>query len=70
VDEVNAVSISLGLPASVKVETEDGEYVVGHSANVIAFTKDNLAHILYPFGTRQADWAHDLPRLAEEDWGI
>jgi protein SCO1/2 len=69
VEEVNAISISLGLPGSVKVETEDGGYLVGHSASVLVFTKDNLAHISFPFGTRQADWAHDLPKLAIEDWG-
>jgi len=68
-DEVNEIAVTLGLPASVKVETEDGGYAVGHSASVMAFTKDNLAHITYPFGTRQADWAHDLPELATESWG-
>jgi hypothetical protein len=38
---------------------------MGHSAQVIAYTKDDLAHVMYPFGTRQADWAHDLPKLVE-----
>jgi protein SCO1/2 len=69
VEEVNAISVSLGLPGSVKVENEEGDYLVGHSASVLVFTKDNLAHISYPFGTRQADWAHDLPKLVNEDWG-
>ncbi len=68
-DEVNEIAVSLGLPPSVIVESEDGEYAVGHSAHVMVFTKDNLSHILYPFGTRQADWAHDLPGLATETWG-
>lgn len=67
-DEVNEIAVSMGLPASVIVETEDGGYAVGHSAHVMVFTKDNLAHVLYPFGTRQADWAHDLPGLATETW--
>jgi copper(I)-binding protein len=55
----------------VKVESEGGGsgYIVGHSSHVVAFTRDNLAHVIYPFGTRQADWAHDLPRLATERWG-
>ncbi|KPK63591.1 MAG: hypothetical protein AMS21_06605 [Gemmatimonas sp. SG8_38_2] len=68
-DEVNEIAGSLGLPPSVIFESEDGEYAVGHSAHVMVFTKDNLSHILYPFGTRQADWAHDLPGLANETWG-
>jgi protein SCO1/2 len=66
--EVNEIAVSLGMPASVKGEPVDGSYLVGHSAQVMAFTKDNVAHLVYPFGTRQADWAHDLPRLARERW--
>ena len=42
-----------------------GCYEVGHAAQVIAFTRDDSAHVVYPFGTRQADWAHDLPLLAK-----
>ncbi len=66
---MNEIQIAFGLPAAVKQQTEEGGYLVGHSARVLAFTKDNLAHIAYPFGTRQADWAHDLPRLIDEGWG-
>ena len=32
---------------------------------VIAHTRDGLGRVQYPFGTRQRDWAHDLPRLVE-----
>ncbi len=38
----------------------DSTYTVGHSAMVWAFTRDNLAHVAYPFGIRQSDWAKDL----------
>lgn len=38
----------------------DSTYTVGHAAMVFAFTRDNLAHVAYPFGVRQADWAKDL----------
>ncbi len=68
-DEVNQIQIAYGLPAAIKQETEGGDYLIGHSARVLVFTKDNRAHIAYPFGTRQADWAHDLPKLVEERWG-
>jgi protein SCO1 len=62
-DDVNAIQISLGLaPASREGPTRDG-YLVGHAAQVIAFGRDDVARIVYPFGTRQEDWAHDLPRL-------
>jgi protein SCO1/2 len=43
---------------------EPGSYGIGHSTLVIAFTRDNLAHVFYPFGVRQADWAKDLQILA------
>ena len=45
--------------------TPSGAYEVGHAAQVIAFTPDDSAHVVYPFGTRQADWAHDLPLLVQ-----
>jgi protein SCO1/2 len=67
-EEVNDIQMALGLPASVIEEAEGGEYFIGHSARVLAFSKDNLAHVAYPFGTRQADWAHDLPKLANDTW--
>lgn len=38
----------------------DSTYTVGHSAMVFAFTRDNLAHVVYPFGIRQSDWSKDL----------
>jgi protein SCO1/2 len=66
---INAAQRALFLPAS-SIGTPDstGAYVVGHSAAVIAFTPDDSAHVRYPFGVRQADWAHDLPRLLELRW--
>jgi len=67
VAEVNAVERSFGLPPSFVDEGQDADaYLVGHAAQVLAFTPDGLAHLAYPFGTRQEDWAHDLPRLARE----
>jgi hypothetical protein len=44
--------------------TKPMEYFVGHAGQVIAFTPDDdLAHIVYPFGVRQLDWANDIPIL-------
>jgi len=40
----------------------------GHAAFVLAYTKDNLAHVIYPAGVSQADWVHDLPQLARKTW--
>lgn len=41
----------------------DGSYGVMHAAQVIAYTADGMRRAEYPFGTRQSDWAHDLPLL-------
>jgi protein SCO1/2 len=49
---------------SAEPETRAGpNYTVAHAAQVIAYTPDDLERVMYPFGTRQADWAHDIPLL-------
>jgi copper(I)-binding protein len=60
--DMAAVNRALMLPAAVTYPAESG-YTVGHPAQVIAFDADGLARYVYPFGTRQEDWAHDLPIL-------
>jgi len=68
---VAGVQTALQLPPAVveKATAADSAYTVGHSALVVAFTPDNLAHLVYPYGTRQEDWAHDLPALVQGAWG-
>ena len=69
-DRINEIQQTMGLPpAQLGVpDSATGSYLVGHSAYVVAFTPDGLGRVLYPFGTRQADWAHDLPKLLEDEW--
>ncbi len=56
----------LGLvPARRTAAQERNHYGVGHATQVIAFTRDGLARVQYPFGTRQRDWAEDIPKLVE-----
>lgn len=56
----------LQLQEAVKGTAEaKGAYPVGHAAAVIAFTRDGLGRVAYAPGTRQRDWAHDLPMLVE-----
>ncbi len=63
-EEVEAIMRSLQLPTAVLEEPDEkGRYLVGHPSQVIAFEPDGPARVIYPFGTRQADWAYDLPRL-------
>jgi len=50
------------------VPSSKGAPEFDHSAFVIAYTTDNLGHIIYPSGVSEADWLHDLPQLAKETW--
>lgn len=66
IDEVNDIQQSLGLaPATRQAGGADSAqgYLIGHAAQVIAFGRDDVARVVYPFSTRQDDWAHDLPIL-------
>lgn len=56
--------LKLGQPIMEPGPTAD-TYTIGHSTLVLAFTRDNLAHVVYPFGIRQADWAKDLQLLVK-----
>ena len=67
-DEVNEIQGRLQLPPASVYGADEESYIVGHSARVIAFTADNRAHVSYPFGTRQNDWAHDIPLLVKSPW--
>jgi len=67
IDDISAAQRSLNLPPAVR-QGEGPDYLVGHAAYVIAFTPDDSARVLYPSGTRQSDWAHDLPILLETQW--
>lgn len=63
---IMAAQQALGLvPAQRTAAQRRDQYLVGHATQVIAFTRDGLARVQYPFGTRQRDWAHDLPKLVE-----
>jgi protein SCO1 len=66
---IDAAQIATNLsPAKKSAVRPGGAYEVGHSAFVLAYTKDNLAHVMYPVGMKADDWAHDLPYLAKETW--
>ncbi len=56
-------------PAEKSTIRPDGTYDVGHAAFVLAYTKDNLAHVIYPVGMKLEDLTHDLPLLIKETWG-
>jgi len=66
---IDAAQIAANLsPAKKSAVRPDGAYEVGHAAFLLAYTKDNLAHVIYPAGVQAEDLAHDLPYLAKEKW--
>jgi protein SCO1/2 len=65
-DEVNALQRSLNLAEAVRGATrDDSTYIVQHATQIIAFEADDSARVVYPFGTRQEDWAIAIPKLLE-----
>ncbi len=52
-------------PFGVDSTAGDTTYYVSHAALVIAFSRDNLAHVVYPFGIPQAAWSNDLAILTK-----
>lgn len=66
--EIDAALEQLQLPATVIPENATGDYVVGHASQILAFTPDDLCHIVYPYGVYRQQWAKDLPRLLTFDW--
>jgi len=71
-EEIDRALAEVGFPPVViDPEGKGGDdYSVGHPGQILVFTPDNLAHIVYPFGTREQAWAEDLPRLATIDWNL
>jgi protein SCO1/2 len=56
------------IPPASKAAHIARDYAVNHAAFVLAYTKDNLAHVIYPGGVTPEDWAQDLPLLVKEAW--
>ena len=66
---IAAVQRMAGVPlAQRSAAAAGGGYAVAHANFVLAYTKDDRAHIIYPGGVSSEDWVHDLPRLIHETW--
>ena len=61
--EVDSIMLGIGLPPAIRDTASGADYAVGHASQVIAFPPGDAVRVIYPFGTRQADWQHDLPKL-------
>ena len=67
-DALEAAQKAAGVPPARKTEPGNASYSNAHANFVIAYTKDNLAHVIYPGGVSKDDWIHDLPLLIKETW--
>jgi protein SCO1/2 len=65
---IEAVERAAGVPPAIITGPANGNYAVSHANFVLAYSKDNLAHVLYPGGVSKDDWVHDLPLLIKETW--
>ena len=65
---IEAVQRATRVEPATKTGSTNGNYSVAHANFVIAYTRDNLAHVIYPGGVNQDDWVHDLPLLVRETW--
>lgn len=66
--QVVAIEKALNLAPAVQTPNarDPKSYDVGHAAQIIAFTRSGKEKVVYPFGTRQKTWAHDLPLLVAD----
>jgi protein SCO1/2 len=65
---VAAAQRAAHIPPASKTAHTAHDYGVNHASFVLAYTKDNLAHVIYPGGVTADDWAQDLPLLVKEAW--
>src|SRR5690348_9958047 len=65
---IEAVQRVSGVPPAIKTGPSKTDYGVSHANFVLAYTKDNFAHVIYPGGVGTEDWVHDLPSLITEKW--
>lgn len=63
---IQAVERAAGVPLAAKAGPPTGNYAVSHANYVIAYSRDNLAHVIYPGGVSKDDWVHDLPLLIRQ----
>jgi protein SCO1/2 len=60
---VERAQAAAGVAPARPDSADAADYKVGHAAQVMAYTRDGLGRVVYPAGTRQVDWARDIPRL-------
>lgn len=62
---VDSIQLGLGLPPAMLPDTTAETYDVGHGSPVVGWPAGDEVRVMFPFGTRQEDWRHDLQELAQ-----
>jgi protein SCO1/2 len=67
-DDINGALAGLKLPGVAVMPSEhEGEMsLIGHPSAIVAFDREGMARVRFPFGMRRSDWSRDLPRLVGE----
>jgi len=65
---IEAAQRAARIPVASKAVLANKRYELAHASFVLAYTKDNMAHVIYPGGITPMDWAHDLSFLVNEKW--
>jgi protein SCO1 len=65
---IGAAQRAARVPSARKTARAGDDYAVSHASFVLVYTKDNLAHLIYPSGVTSDDWARDVPNLVAEVW--
>jgi len=66
--EVDAFQRSLSINPATRTDLGNGNYTVNHAAYLMAYSQDNLAHLVYPLGVTEETWINDLTILVKEGW--
>lgn len=65
---IEEIQRAAGVPVATKTGPAGRNYAVAHANFVLAYSKDDLAHVIYLGGVSKDDWVHDLPLLIKETW--
>ena len=63
-DELEQAQLAAGVPIAVR-EGDGESYTMGHAGQVLVYSPNGKGYSVYPFGTRQSTWMHDLPILLD-----
>ena len=67
-DAIATAQRATHIPPASKTMATGQDYGMNHTSFVLAYTKDNLAHVIYPGGVTSMGWAEDLPLLVKGTW--